>query len=319
MSKKITLTAHKMTPKLAEYVEIFGHRPSPETFKFRTPAEIEEMAKVALMRGKPIKDWETRPWRKTGTIIDSLYSANESQNPDLNKAKRRAVAIQEQQELSKARKRSKKNGIKTVKSKQNILKSESSGQSVTATNGVHAIHNTKAMQLKWKRPPKGNLRYKYANILVSLFKTFIKASHSYGYDLYSKLVSALASLFMRITKTKSSIFEALILLVGGCLVLFILGAQLYNGDYHLLRGLTYVLFGFPLLIGGISIICIFINWFIEEYSKAIKIVIETLIVCALLFASIIILALFVAMLGSSMRGGSGQYSDTPYEDMYRIR
>ena len=71
---KITLTPKKKTPALKKYVETYNHLPSPETLKFKSETEIEEMAEVALMRGKPVKEWAGRANRKTGTILDDLYN-----------------------------------------------------------------------------------------------------------------------------------------------------------------------------------------------------------------------------------------------------
>ena len=70
----VRILAPKMTPKLAEYVQTFDHKPSFETYKYKTGAEIEEMADVALLRKKPVKSWANRPSRVTGTLLDDLYS-----------------------------------------------------------------------------------------------------------------------------------------------------------------------------------------------------------------------------------------------------
>ena len=167
MSKKITLTAHEMTPKLAEYVEIFGHRPSPEAFKFRTPAEIEEMAEVALMRKKPVKDWVTRPNRKTGTILDDLYKQDtDIQDPSLpraepkvsekiSKKERRKAAIEEHDESQKSKKKLKKNGAKSNEAQEHSVENESLDLSpkrfYSTPNQDYSITNSQASNLRWKR------------------------------------------------------------------------------------------------------------------------------------------------------------------------
>ena len=70
----VRILAPKMTPRLAEYVETFGHKPSFEAYKYKTGAEIEEIADVALLRQKPVKSWANRPSEVTGTLLDDLYS-----------------------------------------------------------------------------------------------------------------------------------------------------------------------------------------------------------------------------------------------------
>ena len=167
MSKKITLTAHEMTPKLAEYVETFGHRPSPEAFKFRTPAEIEEMAEVALMRKKPVKDWLTRPNRKTGTILDDLYNpGTDSHEPDRqiaepevsekrSKKERRKAAIKEYDECQKSKERPKKNKAKTIEIQEQPVVNEPLKSNYkrfySTPNQDYSITNSQASNLRWKR------------------------------------------------------------------------------------------------------------------------------------------------------------------------
>ena len=58
---KLTFGPMKLTGYLKTYREKFGHLPSAEAMKFRSKAELEEMAEVALMRNKPIKEWQNRP------------------------------------------------------------------------------------------------------------------------------------------------------------------------------------------------------------------------------------------------------------------
>tara|TARA_B110000908_G_scaffold160513_1_gene203817 strand:- start:650 stop:871 length:222 start_codon:yes stop_codon:yes gene_type:complete len=71
---KLTFGPAKLSNNLKKYKEKFGHLPSPEALRFRSKMELEEMAEVALMRNKPVKDWENRPNVKMGTILDDLYS-----------------------------------------------------------------------------------------------------------------------------------------------------------------------------------------------------------------------------------------------------
>ena len=72
--KSVKFEQRQLTPHLAKYREIFGHLPSPEALKFRTTEQLEDLAEMALNKGKPIKAWEDRPNIKTGTILDDLYS-----------------------------------------------------------------------------------------------------------------------------------------------------------------------------------------------------------------------------------------------------
>ena len=62
-----------LTPNVKKYLEMFGHLPSIEAAKFLQPQEIDEIAKEAIAKGEPVKDWEDRPNRVTGTILDALY------------------------------------------------------------------------------------------------------------------------------------------------------------------------------------------------------------------------------------------------------
>lgn len=70
---KLTFGPVKLTGNLKKYKETFGHLPSAEALKFRSKQELEEMAEVALLRNKPVKDWENRPKVKLGTRLDDLY------------------------------------------------------------------------------------------------------------------------------------------------------------------------------------------------------------------------------------------------------
>ena len=71
---KLTFGPAKLSNNLKKYKEKFGHLPSPEALRFRSKMELEEMAEVALMRNKPIKEWQNRPNVQTGTGLDELYS-----------------------------------------------------------------------------------------------------------------------------------------------------------------------------------------------------------------------------------------------------
>ena len=56
-----------------KYLEMFGHLPSIEAAKFLQPQEIDKKAKDAIEKGEPVEEWEDRPNRVTGTILDFLY------------------------------------------------------------------------------------------------------------------------------------------------------------------------------------------------------------------------------------------------------
>ena len=73
MSTIIKLGKPKLSPKVQEYRDRFGHLPSAEAMKWRTTEDLEMMAQVALMQGRPRKDWADRPNRKTGTVTDGWY------------------------------------------------------------------------------------------------------------------------------------------------------------------------------------------------------------------------------------------------------
>lgn len=70
---KLTFGPPKLTPNLKKYEEKFGHLPSPEALKFRSKEELEEMAEVALMRNKPVRDWQNRPNLNLESRLDDLY------------------------------------------------------------------------------------------------------------------------------------------------------------------------------------------------------------------------------------------------------
>ena len=71
-----TLRRPKMTPYLELYIEKFGHRPSREAFKFKSNAEIEEIAREALLKGEPVPSWRDRHKVSTGTLLDSYHKWN---------------------------------------------------------------------------------------------------------------------------------------------------------------------------------------------------------------------------------------------------
>ena len=62
-----------LSETLQKYEAKFGHRPSAEAYKFSTDQEINHLASKALLDDQPVEDWESRPFRKTGTILDALY------------------------------------------------------------------------------------------------------------------------------------------------------------------------------------------------------------------------------------------------------
>ena len=70
---KLTFTAKVWSKPVQEYIDRFGHGPSPETCKFRSDAEISAMAEDALSANEPIEDWKVRSSIKLGTILDDLY------------------------------------------------------------------------------------------------------------------------------------------------------------------------------------------------------------------------------------------------------
>jgi hypothetical protein len=72
---KLTFTAKVWSEPVQEYIDRFGHGPSPETCKFRSDAEISAMAEEAISANEPIEAWETRPSLRLGTILDDLYDS----------------------------------------------------------------------------------------------------------------------------------------------------------------------------------------------------------------------------------------------------
>ena len=74
MSTIIKLGKPKLSPKVQEYRDRFGHLPSAEAMKWRTTEDLEIMAQVALMQGRPRKDWSERANKVTGTVTDGWYA-----------------------------------------------------------------------------------------------------------------------------------------------------------------------------------------------------------------------------------------------------
>ena len=83
---KITIKKQFLSPALKRYEEKFGHPPSPEAIKFKSVNELNELAKNAILNNKAVLEWERRPFIKTGSILDELYSHEyKSQNIDKKK------------------------------------------------------------------------------------------------------------------------------------------------------------------------------------------------------------------------------------------
>ena len=73
LSHKRTLKAVADSPKVEEYIALFGHRPAIEAYKFLSEEEREKKAADALERGEPVISWRDRHKVKTGTLLDDLY------------------------------------------------------------------------------------------------------------------------------------------------------------------------------------------------------------------------------------------------------
>jgi hypothetical protein len=73
LTKKIIFKAAPESPKVAEYIARFGHRPAIEAYKFLSEEEREKKAADALERGEPIISWRDRHKVKTGTLLDGFY------------------------------------------------------------------------------------------------------------------------------------------------------------------------------------------------------------------------------------------------------
>ena len=74
MTTLIKLGKPKLSPKVQEYRDRFGHLPSAEAMKWRTTEDLEIMAQVALMQGRPRKDWSERANKVTGAVTDGWYA-----------------------------------------------------------------------------------------------------------------------------------------------------------------------------------------------------------------------------------------------------
>jgi hypothetical protein len=70
---KLTFPAKVWSKPVQDYIDRFGHGPSPETCKFRSDAEMSAMAEDALTANKPIEAWKSRPSQRFGTLLDDWY------------------------------------------------------------------------------------------------------------------------------------------------------------------------------------------------------------------------------------------------------
>ena len=75
---KIAVKPVSISPTLDKYKKMFGHPPSPEALQSMTLEEMDQLAEVALYKGKPVQEWKDRPITKYGTTMDLLY---EDYNP----------------------------------------------------------------------------------------------------------------------------------------------------------------------------------------------------------------------------------------------
>ena len=60
-------------PNVKKYQEVFGHQPSPEAWKYKTPEEVDQIAEMAVKRGKPEPTWANRGKNLNGSISDQYY------------------------------------------------------------------------------------------------------------------------------------------------------------------------------------------------------------------------------------------------------
>ena len=103
------------------------------------------MAEVALMRKKPVKDWVTRPNRKTGTILDNLYKQDtDIQDPSLPRAEPEVSEKISKKELRKA----------AIEEHDESL-DLSPKRFYSTPNQDYSITNSQASNLSWKRKPAG--------------------------------------------------------------------------------------------------------------------------------------------------------------------
>jgi hypothetical protein len=75
---KIAVKPVSISPTLDKYKKMFGHPPSPEALQSMTLEEMDQLAEVALYKGKAVQEWEERPMTKYGSTMDKLY---EGRNP----------------------------------------------------------------------------------------------------------------------------------------------------------------------------------------------------------------------------------------------
>lgn len=69
----------KYSPAIRKYIDTFGHRPSAEAMKWKSDAERDELAEMALKRGNPIKEWAERPFKKLGIVTDGFYATRDTE------------------------------------------------------------------------------------------------------------------------------------------------------------------------------------------------------------------------------------------------
>lgn len=67
------------SPAIRKYIDTFGHRPSAEAMKWKSEAERDKLAEMALKRGKPIKEWAERPFKKLGIVTDGFYATRDAE------------------------------------------------------------------------------------------------------------------------------------------------------------------------------------------------------------------------------------------------
>ncbi len=76
---KIVMKPVSISPTMDQYEKTFGHPPSPEALQSMTLEEMDQLAEVALYKGKAVQEWEERPMNKLGTTMDRLYKADNPQ------------------------------------------------------------------------------------------------------------------------------------------------------------------------------------------------------------------------------------------------
>jgi hypothetical protein len=173
---KLTFTAKVWSKPVQEYIDRFGHGPSPETCKFRSDAEISAMAEDALSANEPIEDWKVRSSIKLGTILDDLYHSDApvdhkeidaAESEPLTKKEARKQAIQatiESKQVAKKKKRiensstervykARKSDSKNVRiptSPENEIYIESVRAKVASRSTRFDISYSKAKTMSWK-------------------------------------------------------------------------------------------------------------------------------------------------------------------------